>query len=105
MSYDKARLCEAPTALNTLHGNGKVPARPTIYISFSVGSSRVIFSARLVSGYTIPEFSMTRRLISLMRDLLALSMLLHCHNTTEGQFSLPLVEVLLCPDSIAILRT
>jgi len=51
---------------------------------FSAGSSRVIFSARLVSGYTIPEFSMTRGLISPMRDLLALSLLLQRNNTTEG---------------------
>jgi hypothetical protein len=72
-----------------LHGNGKVPARPTIYLSFSVGSSKVIFSARLVSGYTIPEFSVTRGLISPIRDLLALSLLLQRYNTTEGRFSLP----------------
>jgi len=57
--------------------------------NFSVDSSRVIFSARLVSGYTIPEFSMTRGLISPMRDLLALSLLLQRYDTTEGRFSLP----------------
>ncbi len=72
-----------------LHGNGKVPARPTIYISFSVGSSRVIFSARLVSGYTIPEFSVTSGPDLPMRDLLALSLLLQRYNTTEDRLSLP----------------
>jgi len=72
-----------------LHGNGKVPARPTNLGSFSVGSSRVIFGTRLVSGYTIPEFSVTRGLIPPMRDLLALSLLLQRYNTTEGRFSLP----------------
>jgi hypothetical protein len=75
-----------------LHGNGKVPATPTIYISFSVGSSRVIFSARLVSGYTIPEFSVTSGPILPIRDLLALSWLLQSHHTTEGRFSLLLLR-------------
>jgi hypothetical protein len=82
-----------------LHGNGKDPAGPTIYISCSDGSSGEIFGARLISGYTIPGLSTTSGLIAPMRDLLAPSLLLHRHNTTEGQFSLPFVEVFLCPDS------
>lgn len=72
-----------------LHGNGKVPARPTNLEGFSAGSSRVIFSTRLVIGYTIPEFSATSGLISPMRDLLAPSLLLQRYNTTEGWFRLP----------------
>lgn len=85
-----------------LHGNGKIPARPTSYNSCSVDSSREIFSARLVSGYTIPGLSVTRGLIAPIRDLLAPSSLLHRNDTTESQFSLPLVEVFLCPNSPAI---
>ncbi len=72
-----------------LHGNGKFPAGPTIYTSCSAGSSRVIFGARLASGYTFPGLSTTRGLIAPMRDLLALSLLLQRYNTTEGRFSLP----------------
>jgi len=48
----------------------------------------VIFSARLVSGYTIPRTLYDERAYLPMRDLLVLSLLLHRNNTTEGQFSL-----------------
>jgi len=58
----------------------------------SVGSSRVIFSARLVSGYTIPGLSVTNGQLVPIRDLLALSLLLQRNNTTDSQFSLPFVD-------------
>src|SRR5690348_18127559 len=49
-----------PTFL-LLRGNGKNPSCPTMCNTFSAGSSRVIFSQRLVSGYTNPGLSLTRR--------------------------------------------
>ncbi len=67
-----------------LHGNGKVPARSTIYHLCSAGSSGEIFSTRLVSGCTIPGLSATRGLIAPMRDLLAPSLLLQRNNITES---------------------
>jgi hypothetical protein len=45
----------------------------------------VIFSPRLVSGYSIPGLSATRRLA---RGLLAPSLSLHRYDTTVDQFSL-----------------
>jgi hypothetical protein len=87
-----------------LHGNGKIPAGPTNKSkSSSAGSSREIFGARLVSGYTIPGLSATRGLIAPVRDLLAPSLLLHRNDTTESQFSLPLCWVFVCPNSTPIL--
>jgi hypothetical protein len=64
----------------------------------------VIFSVRLVFGYTVPEFSLTRGHISPIRDLLALSLLLQRNNTTDGRISLALVEVA-CTNFNAFLHT
>ncbi len=78
-----SRIVSTPLQISgLLHGNGKVPARPTSGECCSAGGSGVIFSTRLVSDCTFSGLSATSGYV--VRDLLAPSLPLQRNNTTNG---------------------